>query len=108
MNYNRRSKNSSTTGVHLMCATVFVLFSFCWLFFFQQDVLAMAQHVLSGGLTHYNRLVGAILITAVLYILQIGVYNIIRLNRIAHALTYGPSFLLLGILSDVTDRVVVL
>ncbi len=104
MNYNRRSKNSSTTGVHLMCATVFVLFSFCWLFFFQQDVLAMAQHVLSGGLTHYNRLVGAILITAVLYILQIGVYNIIRLNRIAHALTYGPSFLLLGILSDVTEK----
>ena len=103
MNYNRSNKNNSTTGIRLMCAIVFVLFSFCWLFFFQPNLLIMAQHVLSGGLTHYNRWVGAILITLALMLLQMAVYSLTKLNRRAYSLTYGPSLLLLGLLTDVTQ-----
>ena len=49
--------------IRVVSAIVFILFSWCWLYFFQNDLLAMAQHVLSHGLTHYNRFIGATGIT---------------------------------------------
>lgn len=88
-----------------MCAIVFVVFSLCWLFFFQPDVMAMTQHVLSGGLTHYNKVVGALIITAVLYLLQLAVYSIIRLKKRTHALTYVPSMMILAMLTDVSQQI---
>ena len=98
-NRHDRKQDSSTT-TRLVCAVLFVIFSFSWLFWFQGDTLAVAQHVLSGGVTHYNHLVGAVIITFVLLLLQIGVHAIIRLSRRTHAVTYLPSMLLLGILSS--------
>lgn len=83
-----------------MCAIVFCVFTYIWLYYFQADVLAVGQHVLSGGKTHYHRFVGALLITAVLQLLQQGVYALVRLQRRTHALTYVPSFLMLAILSN--------
>ncbi len=61
----------------------------------------MAQHVLSGGKTHYNPFVGAVLITIVLFLLQLLVYAITRLYKRAHALTYFPSLLALLVLTSV-------
>ena len=104
MNYNRKDQSSSTIGIRVMCAIVFVVFSFCWLYFFQADVMMMAQHVLSDGLTHYNRTVGALLITFVLILLQLLVYKLIPLKNRSHALTYLPSFLSLGLLSDFVQK----
>lgn len=104
MNYNYKNKNNSTTGIRLMCAIVFVIFSLAWLFFFQADILAMTQHVLSGGLTHYNRTLGAIIITFVLLLVQTGVYKLTNLRRHAHALTYVPSMLMLALFSDVEPQ----
>lgn len=103
MNYNHPARNSSTVGLRLMCAAVFIAFSFCYLYFFQSDLLAFAQHRLSNGLTQYQPLVGAVLITAVLQLLQIVIYAIARLKKRSHALTYLPSMLILGILTDVDD-----
>lgn len=102
MNYNNPYKNNSTVAIRVMCAIVFVVFSFAWLFWFQPDVLMMAQHVLSGGLTHYNRLIGAVIITFSLFILQLLVFSVLRLKKRTHALTYLPSFLLLAVISDVS------
>ena len=96
MNYNHRDKNSSTITIHVMCAIVFSLFSFCWLYFFQADVLMMAQHVLSKGVTHYNPLIGACVITLLLYLLQKVLYRFLKLKKRSHALTYLPSMLILG------------
>lgn len=87
-----------------MCAIVFVIFSLAWLFFFQADILAMTQHVLSGGLTHYNRTLGALIITFVLLLVQTGVYKLTNLRRQAHALTYVPSMLMLALISDVEPQ----
>ena len=101
MNYNHPVKNNSTVGIHLMCAIVFLTFSFVYLYFFQADVIAVVQHVLSYGVTHYNRLVGAVLITLTLYLVQLLIYVIVRLRKRSHALTYFPSMLALGIVSDV-------
>ena len=101
MSNHRNDKSSSTISIRLMCAIVFVVFSFCWLYYFQADVLMMSQHVLSKGLTHYNPLVGAVLITLLLGVIQYVVYGVIHLTKRFHALTYLPSMLILGMLSSV-------
>lgn len=102
MNYNRKNRNGNTLTIHVMCAVVFMLFSLSWLFFFQADVMAMTQHVLSGGLTRYNRLVGALLITGGLLLLQLVVYKLTGLKKRSHALTYVPSMVILAMLTDVS------
>ena len=89
-------KDDSGIVIRTVSAIVFLTFTFLWLYFFQSDVLAVAQHVLSSGQTHYDRLVGALLITLVLWFLQIGVSAVVRLRNRMHALTYVPSMLLLG------------
>ena len=101
MNRSRRDKNSSTLSIRLMCAIVFVVFSFCWLYFFQADMMMMTQHVLSHGMTRYHPLLGTVLITLVLWAIQFIVYALVPLTMRSHALTYLPSMLLLGILSAV-------
>lgn len=101
MNLNNLHRNNSTTAVKAVCAIVFCLFSFVYLYFYQSDTLAVAQHVLSNGTTHYNRLIGALLITFVLQLLQITVYYLTNLSKRTHGFTYLPSFLLLAFVSDV-------
>ena len=101
MNYNRKDQSSSTIGIRVMCAIVFVVFSFCWLYFFQADMMMMTQHVLSHGMTRYHPLLGTVLITLVLWAIQFIVYALVPLTMRSHALTYLPSMLLLGMLSAV-------
>ena len=101
MNYNHPQKKNSALATIVACALVFFAFSFSWLYWFQADVLTVAQHQLSGGKTHYNPMLGAVIITVVLFIVQQGVFILTRLTRRTHALTYFPSMLLLAILSSV-------
>lgn len=89
----------------VICTIVFMVFTFCYLFFYQNDILAVEQHVLSGGRTHYNRILGAILITGILYLVQVGVFAVARLRKRTHALTYLPSFLLLIFITDVSPHI---
>ena len=105
MNYNHPNKNSSTVVIRLMCAIVFLTFSFVWLYCFQADVLAAAQHVLSKGLTSYKPLVGALLITLVLQVLQLIVYALTRLRKRSHALTYLPSMMALAMITNINSNV---
>ncbi len=91
--------------MRVICTIVFMVFTFCYLYFYQNDVLAVEQHVLSCGKTHYNRTLGAILITAILYIIQVGVFAVTGLKKRTHALTYLPSFLLLIFITDVSPRI---
>lgn len=93
-------RKNGTVTTRVVCAICFFVFTFVWLYAFQADVLTVAQHVLSKGVTHYNRTVGAVLITLSLYLLQQLVFAVTRLSRRTHALTYLPSFLLLAILGD--------
>lgn len=98
-------KKNGLASVRGVCAVIFILFSFLWLYEFQADVLAVAQHVLSQGQTHYDRTIGAVLITAVLMLLQLCVYAVTRLSRRTHALTYLPSMLVLAVISDVPSDI---
>lgn len=97
-----RANKSGTLIMRLMCVAFFLLFTFTYLLDYQSDILAVTQHILSHGVTHYERHVGAFLITLVLWLLQIGIYTGTRLSRRGHALTYLPSMLFLGILTDVS------
>ena len=104
MNYRKKKQNDSATTVRVVCAIVFILFSWCWLYYFQYDLLTMAQHVLSHGLTHYNRLVGAIVVTVVLMLLQNLVSKVTRLGKSFYALTFFPSMLSLGMLTNIVPE----
>ena len=105
MNYSKHDKDGSTITIRVMCAIVFVLFAWGWLYDYQADALAMTQHVLSGGLTHYNRIVGAVIITVVLIIVQLMINRSIKLHKRFHALTYGPSMLMLAILTAISQTI---
>jgi len=105
MNYNHQKRNISTVSIQLMCAIVFCFFSFSYLYYFQADILAVAQHVLSKGLTHYNGMVGAVLITLVLQLLQLLVFSFIHLTKRSHALTYIPSMLVLAFVTDINSNI---
>lgn len=103
MMYNMKN---GTLSVRVICAVLFLIFTFLYLFEYQADILSVTQHVLSKGQTHYNQVVGAILITLVLWLVQGVAYAITKLNGLFHAITFFPSLLLLGILTDVTPDIV--
>ena len=104
MNYNHPVRNSSTIGIRLMCAIVFLLFATCWLAVFQADMMAAAQHVLSGGMTVYNRTLAPLVTIGCLMLLQLVVFAVVRLRKRSHALTYFPSMLLLALITDLSDN----
>ncbi len=93
----RRRQDNGITASKVVCAIAFCLFTFPYIFYYQTDILAVSQHVLSGGATHYNRDIGAVVITAVLLLLQMAVAALTRLSGSRHALTYFPSMLILAI-----------
>lgn len=66
-------------------------------------MLAVAQHGLSGGKTHYDHTVGAVICTTVLFGLHLLVFFLTRLTRRTHALTYLPSMLLLAFVSSISS-----
>ena len=83
-----------------------MLFSFCYLFFLQGEILAEAQFVFSKGITSYNILIGAIIITVILQILQWLVSLLSRLPSRCHALSYLPSMLLLAMVTDLNQEAI--
>ena len=105
LKYHIPNRKNGTATVQVACALLFSLFAFFWLFWFQSDVLAVAQHVLSHGATTYNRAVGSLIITLLLLLLQRGVFSMVRLRHYTHALTYLPSLLLLAIISDISPEI---
>ncbi len=101
MQYHNQHKKDSTLIIRMVSAIVFCLFSFLWLYWFQQDILTLSQHILSHQQTHYNNLISAIIVTAVLLIVQQMVSKLIRLRNHSYALSFVPSMLLLAIYSDI-------
>ena len=97
-----KSNQSSTTTIRVVCAIMFLIFVFLYVYSYLSDMLALAQHVWSGGETHYNSLIGAVLITVVLYLIHVGVNAAVRLPHRAFSLSFAPSLILLGVLSSAT------
>jgi len=93
-------RDNSTRVTQWLCAIVFCIFAFSWLYFFQADVIAVTQHVLSGGATTYNRLAGAVIILLIALLMQLAIAAVTRQHRFTHALTYFPSFALIALISS--------
>lgn len=83
------------------CGLLFSIFSFVYLYVFQKDVVGALHYSLSQGKTHYSPLVGAVIITVVLLIFRWGINRLMGLKGPVRALSYFPSCLLLGVLTDV-------
>ena len=66
----KKRLTSTDIFVRSLCAIVFLIFSSSYLYFYQADLLAAKQHVLSGGITHYDKQIGTIVIVLVLFVLQ--------------------------------------
>ena len=107
MSFLQEEKQITTAQryVHIVCGAIFWAFSFTYLFFYQADVLAAGQHVLSNGQTHYNDFSGAVLITLALHILQLTVARFTKVSEWAHALTFFPSLLALTVVTDVSSNI---
>ena len=98
-------KKYSSTVVRAVCAIVFCVFSFCYLYFYQSGVLSVAQHVLSGGQTYYSPFFGAMLMTIVLQAIQLVIFAVVRLAGRTHALTYLPSLTILAFVTDINSDI---
>lgn len=80
---------------YTICNIVFVSFCFCYLYYYQADLLSLMQYTYSDGQTHYNHLWGAVL-TALL-LLSVNLLDI-RRNKEFYtfsAWTFFPSAILL-------------
>ena len=98
---SKSKRQNSAVPIRVVCAVLFLCFTFGFLYFYQADVLMATQHLLSGGKTHYDRTIGAILITAALYMLHLAVLGATKLTRHAHALSYFHSLLALSVLTGI-------
>lgn len=104
MNYSNPIYQKTVGVIRYSCGFLFGIFCFCYFFFLRGEVLAKVQYVLSGGLTHYSLLVGAVIITSLLLIMQWLVSKVFRLPDHYYALTFLPSFVALAMLTDMDQN----
>lgn len=88
----------------VLTSVLFIIITFCYLYFYQADVMAVAQNVLSDGETRYNRTVGAVLITLALFLIGLGVAQLTKLRKFSYALNFFPSLLMLALMTDVSSN----
>lgn len=98
---NSNIVDGSATVVKTVCATVFLLFVAIYVFSYQEDTLALTQHILSGGATVYSRVIGGIIITIVLALLHFTTSKVMRTKPLCiYALSCFPSLYILAMLTD--------
>lgn len=100
---SNRSFAGSSPLQSIVChfiTAVFAVFTFCYVYFLQCDVLALTQHELSGGKTQYARLMGALIITFIALLIQRGISMAFRSTPTrCYALTLVPSAIFIYILT---------
>lgn len=104
MYYSSRKRNGTTIHIRMVCAAVFALFAFGWLYWFQADTLTLSQHLLSEGQTLYKPFAASLVLIPALLIVQFIVSRIVPMHNYLHALTYVPSTLLLALLGSASIR----
>lgn len=102
---NSQYSHANAAMLKCICALVFCIFSFLYLFYYQADLLCAGQHVLSHGATTYNPLIGAVLITVGLQVIQSVIVRIMFFPASCVALSYFPSLLILTVLTDISENI---
>lgn len=98
----RKNSKDSTTTVKVVCAILFITFVFSYVYSFQDGLLGMIQHAWSGGKTHYDRMIGALVISCVAAFVAGVTCVFVTLPQRLYALNYFPALVLLGLLTAVT------
>lgn len=80
---------------------LFSAFSFVWLAIFQKDVVEALHYSLAQGKTVYAPWITAVLVTVVLLVLRWVINGLVGLKGPLKSLSFFPSCLLLGVLTDV-------
>lgn len=97
-----KPESESSAGIiKHSCGILFILFSFCYLFFLQGEIISKVQFVYSRGVTTYSFFWGAIIITLIGRIIQMIVERFVRVPLRYYALTYIPSILFLTVVCSV-------
>lgn len=96
-------KRRYNTPIRILCAILFAIFSFVYIYTFQGELLALMQDYLSQGVTTSNTFVAALIITMLLSLLQWGINRMSRLHGRWEALSYIPSCALLALITDIND-----
>lgn len=98
---NSNIVDGSATVVKTVCATIFLLFVAIYVFSYQEDTLALTQHILSGGATVYSRVIGGFIITIALALLHFTTAKVMRTKPLCiYALSCFPSLYILAMLTD--------
>ncbi len=101
MQYQSNSGSSIPRSVtRALLMLLFVSFTVCYIHYMECNFIALTQHILSEGHTHYSRLVGTVAITICAVAIQIGVSRLFRLPTIVYAVSYVPSALFLAAITD--------
>jgi hypothetical protein len=96
----RYSRNDGTTVIKTVCAIVFLLFVFAYLYSFQAELLEMTQYMWSDGQTHYNHFIGSVIITALLSALSAAVAWYVKVPSKISSIIYVPAFIMLGLITS--------
>ena len=103
MNNDNKNINSRRTAriLTVACGLLFSVFSIVYLAVFQKEVMEALHYSLARGKTVYAPWITAVLMTVVLLLLRWGINGVVRLRGWLKSLSYFPSCLLLGVLTDV-------
>lgn len=96
-----KQKNRYNTPIRVICAVLFVVFSFLYIYLFQGEQLALVQDHLAQGKTSNNTFVTALLITLLLMVLQVLLNRVGKLHGRYEAFSYLPSCALLALITKV-------
>lgn len=92
---------ATARSLWVVCGLFFSIFSFIYLYVFQENVITALHYALAHGKTEYSTFAGAIVLTLVLWMVQWGINLLLRFKGLLGAVSYFPSFLLLGVLTDI-------
>jgi len=93
-------RNNSGTVLRIVCAIVFCVLSFLYLYVYQVDVMALRLDRLFGGTKYYSPAVFSFIVTALLYVVHLVFVSFSWPYKSFYALTYFPSLLILWILTE--------
>ena len=87
------------TPIRIICALLFAVFSFLYIYMYQGELLALVQDFLAQGKTTNNAFVTALIITLLLQGLQYLINRGGKLHGRYEALSYLPSCMLLALVA---------
>lgn len=98
-----KRKPKYDTPIRIICAVLFAIFSFLYIYMLQGELLALVQDHLAQGQTSNNTFVTALLVTLLLIVLQFLLNRVGQLHGKFEALSYLPSCVLLALITKVDN-----